>query len=236
MKPWRWMARKHWRASRHPAFHRLRMSSCYGVRTLFAVSLRPWRSGKIGAWRDRTTVMRPMPRCWAIARLDQPWRCSLQTCAPGASRLAWRGHQPLGLAGIGGDELWHTLREEAAPTGRMPADEFSPRHLEADRAHAPREVRQVALIAAMDRGRRHGTAWAAQGWGRGRQLKEDICPPHSHFGEAHGASWWEPRCDKRLELLAFMAHNLFSYQEIPHLRAISPTLHKTPHSLRMDPY
>jgi hypothetical protein len=180
--------------------------------------------------------MCPMPRCWAIARWNQPRRYSLQTCASGGSRLARRGHQPLGLAGIGDDEFWHTLREEAAPTGRMPPDELSTRQLEADRAHAPGEVRQVALIAAMDRVRRHGTAWAGQGWGRGRQLEEDICPPHSHLGEAHGASWWEPRRDKRLEFPAFMAHNLFSYQEIPQLRAISPTLNKTLHSLRMDPY
>jgi hypothetical protein len=35
--------------------------------------------GKVGAWRYRTTVQRPMPSCWAIARGDQPWQWNVQT-------------------------------------------------------------------------------------------------------------------------------------------------------------
>ena len=58
-----------------------RMYSLYGVRRLLPLSLRPLRSGKVGAWRYRTTVQRPMPSCWAIARGDQPWRWNVQTCS-----------------------------------------------------------------------------------------------------------------------------------------------------------
>jgi DNA invertase Pin-like site-specific DNA recombinase len=50
----------------------LRRRSLEGVRMLFPVSLRPLRSGKVGAWRDRTTVQRPMPSGWAMARGDHP--------------------------------------------------------------------------------------------------------------------------------------------------------------------
>src|SRR5262245_30424643 len=82
-----------------------------------------------------------------------------ESCA----RLAAEGHadrlqdgdQPLGLAGIDGDELGHPLREKAAWAARISAHEFPHRELEANRTRAPREVRQVALVAAVHRGRGH---------------------------------------------------------------------------------
>src|SRR5687768_4038024 len=53
----------------------------------------------------------------------------------------------------------------------MPAQEFPYRQLDEDRTCAPREVHEVALIAAMDQGCRHGTTQAARRRGHARQLR-----------------------------------------------------------------
>jgi hypothetical protein len=92
----------------------------------------------------------------------------------------------------------------------------------------------MALIVAMDRGRRHGTVRAACSRGRGPKPKEHVFPLNSHAGEPHGAGWWEQTHDASSKLLGFIAHNLLSYQEIPQLRSISPSLRKTPHYLRIS--
>jgi hypothetical protein len=51
---------------------------------------------------------------------------------------------------IGGHQLWEALREDTTRTVRIPAYEFPDPELEANRACAPGEVRQVALIATMN--------------------------------------------------------------------------------------
>ena len=60
--------------------------------------------------------------------------------------------QPVGFAGGWRDNVRQALREDAACTARIPADEFPRHELEADGASAPGEVRQLALIVAMERG------------------------------------------------------------------------------------
>ena len=94
--------------------------------------------------------------------------------AEGHANRLQGGDQPMGLAGIGGDELGHTLREDAAWAARISAHEFPHRELDAHRARAPREVRQVALVAAVHRGRGHSTARAARLHRRGRQLETHL--------------------------------------------------------------
>jgi hypothetical protein len=59
----------------------------------------------------------------------------------------------------------------------------------------PGEVRQVALITAMNRGRRHSTAQAARGRCNGRELEEDGFLLHGHLSEAHRARRWEQSRD-----------------------------------------
>jgi hypothetical protein len=49
---------------------------------------------------------------------------------------------------------------------------FSHHKLDVERVRAPRDIGQVELIAAMDRGRCHATARAACGGGRGCQLED----------------------------------------------------------------
>jgi hypothetical protein len=66
-----------------------------------------------------------------------------------ADRLQ-RGDQSTGFAGVGGDELRHTLGKDMPPAGRIPTHEFAHRELDADRARAPGEIRQATLIATMD--------------------------------------------------------------------------------------
>jgi hypothetical protein len=56
----------------------------------------------------------------------------------------------MGVAAIGRDEVRHALGEEATRTGRVPAAELPDREPEMHGARPPREVREVALIAAMD--------------------------------------------------------------------------------------
>ena len=51
----------------------------------------------------------------------------------------------MGLTRIGGNELGHTLPEDAPRAGRTPADELVHRKLQADRASTPGEIRQAAL-------------------------------------------------------------------------------------------
>jgi hypothetical protein len=76
---------------------------------------------------------------------------------PGTS-LPTQGHadrpqdrdQPMGLAGGWRDQVWEALGEDATRAGRVPAEELPDRELEMYGARPPREVRQVALIAAMD--------------------------------------------------------------------------------------
>jgi hypothetical protein len=75
--------------------------------------------------------------------------CTRLSAEGHADRLQ-RGDQPMSLAGIGGDELGHTLREDAARAVQISADEFSHCKLDTDRACTSGQVRQVALIAAMD--------------------------------------------------------------------------------------
>jgi hypothetical protein len=60
------------------------------------------------------------------------------------------GEQPIGLAGGWRDDVWQAFREDPTPTGSIAAHEFPHGQLDADQAHAPGEVGQVALIATMD--------------------------------------------------------------------------------------
>jgi hypothetical protein len=74
-------------------------------------------------------------------------------------RLSAEGHtnrlqgrnQPMGLAGIGSNELGHTLREDVAPARWIPADEFAHQEPNTDSKRASRQVHQVALGVAMHR-------------------------------------------------------------------------------------
>jgi hypothetical protein len=54
------------------------------------------------------------------------------------------------LAGGWRDEVWEARGEEATRTGRVPTEELPDRELKMPGVRPPREVRQVALIAAMD--------------------------------------------------------------------------------------
>jgi hypothetical protein len=51
--------------------------------------------------------------------------------------------------GVWGHKLWEALGEDATRAAQIPADEVPCPELEANRACALREVRQVARIAAM---------------------------------------------------------------------------------------
>jgi hypothetical protein len=70
--------------------------------------------------------------------------------AEGHAERLQGGDQPLGLARIGSDDLGYTLSENAARAARIPALKFPHRELDSDRACAPGQVPQVALVAAMD--------------------------------------------------------------------------------------
>jgi hypothetical protein len=77
---------------------------------------------------------------------------------PGPSLSAY-GHadrsenrdEPVGFAGVSGDQAREALREDAARTGGIPAHEFPHRELDPDSRGAPGEVRRVALIPTMNR-------------------------------------------------------------------------------------
>jgi hypothetical protein len=60
-------------------------------------------------------------------------------------------------------QFWEALREEATRAGSIAAEEFPHDQLDMGRTRTPGEVRQAALIAAMDRRRGHGTARAGCG-------------------------------------------------------------------------
>jgi hypothetical protein len=96
-----------------------------------------------------------------------------------------RGDQPLGLSRRGGAQRGASLGEDVAPAARIPADECTSRQSETDWARAPGELRQLSLIAAMDRRRGRGTARAARGLGCGRQLAEYGGRLDGHRGETH---------------------------------------------------
>jgi hypothetical protein len=59
--------------------------------------------------------------------------------------------QSMGVASIGRNEVRQALGENATRTGRVPAEELPDRELEVYGVRRPRKVRQVALIATMDR-------------------------------------------------------------------------------------
>jgi hypothetical protein len=77
--------------------------------------------------------------------------------APGA-RLPAEGHAerlqggepPLGLARLGSDARGYRRGEQAARPARSPAHQVPHRELDSDRAYAPGQVPQVAVVAAMD--------------------------------------------------------------------------------------
>jgi hypothetical protein len=95
--------------------------------------------------------------------------------------------QSMGLAAIGCGEVRQALGENATRTGRVSAEEPPDCELEMYGARPPREVRQVALIAAMDGRCRHCTARA----GGGRRCRGELEPNRGllqgHLGEAHSA-------------------------------------------------
>jgi hypothetical protein len=62
------------------------------------------------------------------------------------------GDQPLGLARLGSDELGHTRGDNAARAMQIATDAFPHHELNMDRACTPGQIRQAALIAAMDCG------------------------------------------------------------------------------------
>src|SRR5882724_11839100 len=93
------------------------------------------------------------------------------------------GHQSPSFSRIGFHKLWQALREDTALTVRILAHEFPYPELDANRAWAPGEVRQVALIATMDGRCRYGTARAGGGRGCGRQLEAHVFLLHGDLGE-----------------------------------------------------
>jgi hypothetical protein len=116
-----------------------------------------------------------------------------------------RRHEPLGFAGIRGHEGGEAFREDPAHAGRIAADEFPDRQVEADRPHPPREVGQVALIPAMDGRRGHRTARAARCRRRRRELEPHGFIRNGELSEAERTGGWEKFGDKGLE---FKGHNL----------------------------
>ena len=95
-----------------------------------------------------------------------------------------RRHEPTGFAGIDGDKVRQAFGEDAAPTGGMAADEFPDRQVEPDRPRPPGEIRQVALIPAMDGRRGRHTARAGSGRRRRRQLEPHRCLLNGDLREA----------------------------------------------------
>jgi hypothetical protein len=55
----------------------------------------------------------------------------------------------MGCAGGWRDAVWKTFREDTARAGRIPDPELPHGELDVDRAHAPGELGQVALVTAM---------------------------------------------------------------------------------------
>jgi hypothetical protein len=102
---------------------------------------------------------------------------------------AQRRHEPLGFPGIRRHEGWQALREDAAFAARVLAHEFAHRQLDVDRARAPGQIGQAALVTAMHRGRGHGAAWAACTTRRCRQLELHDFPLYGDLGQAHVGSW-----------------------------------------------
>jgi hypothetical protein len=74
------------------------------------------------------------------------------TCVPaeGHADRPQDGHQSTSFSRICCHKFWQALREDTALTARILAHEFPYPELEANRACAPGEVRQVALITTMD--------------------------------------------------------------------------------------
>ena len=89
-------------------------------------------------------------------------------------------------------------------TGRVLAAECADRELEMDGAHPPREVREMVLIAIMDRRGRHGTVRAGGGRRRGCEMELPRRLPHGRPREAHDTGSWEYRGD---ECMQIMRHN-----------------------------
>src|SRR5262245_31398991 len=58
--------------------------------------------------------------------------------------------EPVGFAGIRGDQVREALREDAARTGPVAAHEFPHRELDPDSRGAPGKVHRVALIPTMN--------------------------------------------------------------------------------------
>jgi hypothetical protein len=85
----------------------------------------------------------------------------------------------------------------------------------------------MALIAAMDRGRRHGTAWAARRRRCGRQLEAHVCRRNGHLGEAQRTAGWEQRRHNGVKFLECMAHHRILYRQTSQLRSLSPQGRKT---------
>jgi hypothetical protein len=78
--------------------------------------------------------------------------CKSDTGLPtqGHADRAQDGDQPMGLAGRWRDEVWEALGEDATRAGRVLAQELPDHELEMDGARPPWEVRQLALVAAID--------------------------------------------------------------------------------------
>ena len=95
-----------------------------------------------------------------------------------------RRHEPTGFAGINGHKGGEAFGEYPAHTGRIAADEFPHRQVEPDRPRPPGEVRQVALIPAMDGRRGRHTARAARRCRCRRKLEPHGCLLNGDLREA----------------------------------------------------
>jgi hypothetical protein len=104
--------------------------------------------------------------------------------AEGQADRPERRDEPVGLAGVGGDQVRQALRQDTAQAGSIPAEEPPDRELEMSGARPRGEIRQAALVTAMDGGGGEATEWAGRSWGSGGELEP-------YGGLLHGT--WESR-------------------------------------------